>query len=679
MKNESEKIPFISGNPLVISHWKEFEQKFQLSFEYLNEIDASSILKSPIIYLDVTKNFHLWRSFRKLTISKKTLPIIIAHKKDIGTKQLQNILLANENFQILFFPFGEEAIENHLAYVKNVILSSIQAYPEGTITYQILARFNDVLDLIISQSPENINYDIIKNTTISILKEILNYKHVLIGRKDGTSFIVKSLDELLQEEFPLEEILQVDEFLQLINYKSPVLLNNLTVKDKFYKIFLRKLDEHSKHSLLIPGRSLEGETIYWILIKDKNIPISSFEFYISHFIIKSFLVAYMFIRGLEVDMFKWDRYQTIKKDLNIYRNIFDAFKFGLFVVDYQFQIKFANKAACVILEKSLNDLEGKSLSSAFSKESFELIEQNLKINENEYRGEFEIIVQGENKKSIGFSFYPRVQIEDEEYLLLIFKDISEMKVLEEESLRNDRLATLGIIASEIAHEIRNPLAGIRAIAETLKDEMEEHPTIAEYTDRIIRQSERMEALIKNLFTYTKPPRPNLSLCDLNDLIEDVLILFKDKIKKKNILTSVDIEPKAKMVYADSNQMHQVLINIIQNSIDAIEENGKIDIQAFLIEKVPPKVKPLLQVWESERIVKIIIRDNGSGIPEDIQSKLFLPFFTTKEEGVGLGLSIVYQIIKEHNGYIHFESEPGEGTECHIYLPQFKGFNNGGKR
>ncbi len=255
--------------------------------------------------------------------------------------------------------------------------------------------------------------------------------------------------------------------------------------------------------------------------------------------------------------------------------------------------------------------------------------------------------------------------------MLIFKDITDLKMLEEENLRNDRLATLGIIASEIAHEIRNPLAGIRAIAETLKDEMEDHPTIAEYTDRIIRQSERMEALIKNLFTYTKPPRPNLTLCNLDELLEEVHQLLHEKLKKKNIKFHVQIAPSAHTIYADANQIQQVFLNVIQNSIDSIDSDGKIEINVFKAETVPEKIRPLLQAWESDKIIKIIVKDNGKGIPTEAMSKLFLPFFTTKEEGIGLGLSIVYQIIKEHRGYITYESEIGEGTECHIFLPQYK--------
>ncbi|MCK5077961.1 MAG: hypothetical protein KAR38_16380, partial [Calditrichia bacterium] len=314
-------------------------------------------------------------------------------------------------------------------------------------------------------------------------------------------------------------------------------------------------------------------------------------------------------------------------------------------------------------------LEGEPLATIVEKDKFALIEKAISLKNNEYRGEFEFSGASKSKKQIGFSVYPKIEIDDDIFIVILFKDISEEKEIQQELIKMDRLSTLGIMASEIAHEIRNPLAGISAVSEAMKDEIEKNSPIFEYVDRIIKQTKRIEKLLKSMFNYAKPPRPHLEIVDFEKVLDETSILLKERMKNKQIHFSYFIHGGAKYMFVDPGQFQQILLNIILNSIDAIGMNGNIKLIARPQLELSPKLKKLLPDTAEEKFVLISIEDDGSGIKEEYLSKLFLPFFTTKSHGTGLGLSIVYQLIKEHGGHIYFEPNDKKGTTCNIIIPK----------
>lgn len=662
-----KKIILISSNKELIDSWKKEFNDYHEQISIESEVIIESVLSASLVFLDLTSSFSFWRSLRKIKLKDSTTIIAIISGHTQSDKKFLHMQQSSSVVHYLFYPFIKEQINHYKKSMHKLLLSLPESNDDDTLNYKIVARFNEIFERIIFNKP--FTYDILKSEIQSLFYDYLQYNHVFIlDSEKQTSFRLKEFKFETAFEFSIDDIMQHDEFLQMFNYKIPILKNDIRQRDAFYQKFIKKLNPEVNRILLIPISTPDGKNIYWILMKKSPIPISSYQFFISQFIIKTFLVGNTFIQNYAIDLFKWDRYKNIKRDLVVFRNIFDSFKFGLFMLDLKFNVKFANKAAANILQKDVSEIENYPLSKVFHQEKFELLENNIQIRDNEYRGEFELVIKGNQKKMIGFSFYPRILIDGEDYILLIFKDISDLKALEEENLRKDRLATLGIIASEIAHEIRNPLAGIRAIAETLKDEMNEHPTISEYTNRIIRQTERVESLIKNLFSYTKPPRPTLEKCNIRDLLDEVFLMLSDKFKIKKIITQIDIEKDNEYLFVDQNQMLQVFNNIIQNSIDAIDSDGKITISVFRTESIPEQARQFINMKPGHHYIKIIIKDTGIGISDEDKPKLFLPFFSTKDSGIGLGLSIVYQIIKEHEGYIFYESTKGQGTECHIILP-----------
>jgi signal transduction histidine kinase len=237
----------------------------------------------------------------------------------------------------------------------------------------------------------------------------------------------------------------------------------------------------------------------------------------------------------------------------------------------------------------------------------------------------------------------------------------------------DRLASLGVMASGIAHEIRNPLAGIKAIAQTFEDELDKTDPKNEYVKRIIKQVNRLDEMLKSLFSYAKPPKPNRQFFHIKELMQDVLSLLKRKIQSQNIKLVQSYDKEIPPVFVDNSQIQQVIFNLLLNGIEAIDKNGEISIKSSRVDPHQEffQRKPFFKKFTENPFVLIAIRDNGCGItPENLQ-QIFNPFFTTKNFGTGLGLSIVYQIVQENNGIIYYESKVGEGTECFLFLPAFE--------
>jgi signal transduction histidine kinase len=236
--------------------------------------------------------------------------------------------------------------------------------------------------------------------------------------------------------------------------------------------------------------------------------------------------------------------------------------------------------------------------------------------------------------------------------------------------RMERLKTIGDMAAGLAHEIRNPLVPIKTCLELLPDR---YGKDMEFTERIpraaLQEVERIESLLKEIMDYSRPRAPVLKDEDINDIVEKTVVFVEYEAKKKGIKIERKYENQLPMAKVDSEQMKQVVLNLIFNAIDAVNGDGKIEITT---RKTKHILSPTGRIGELEYI-QIAISDNGVGISEENIERIFNPFYTTKHkskerEGTGLGLSIVQEIITEHNGFIQVKSELGKGTTFLVNLP-----------
>ena len=367
----------------------------------------------------------------------------------------------------------------------------------------------------------------------------------------------------------------------------------------------------------------------------------------------------------------FSKYNQILKEWKLFKQILDSINSGVILFDEYNRIHFLNEAARQQLHVTDHRKQLQDLSEVFSENSLHQILNKVK-NEQLPLTRQELHIEHEDNPDyyLGYSIYPIDEPDEPEKYIIVFSEISHSKRLQAEVIRMDRMASLGVLSSGIAHEIRNPLAGIKAMTQTLEEELEGNSTHIEYVERILRQVNRMDNLLKAFFSYAKPKRPDPSPIHVQKIIMEVMPLFERKMRDENITVRQDFADDLYKVYVDINQIEQVFINLLINAFDAIERDGTVTIRAENAKYPQPLMDRRNRVpnMYSNRYIQIIISDTGSGIPDEIREKIFNPFFTTKSNGTGLGLAIVYQIVKEHGGQIEVKSWPDKGSEFTILLP-----------
>ena len=232
--------------------------------------------------------------------------------------------------------------------------------------------------------------------------------------------------------------------------------------------------------------------------------------------------------------------------------------------------------------------------------------------------------------------------------------------------RADRLASLGEMAAGIAHEIKNPLAGIYGAAQVLSSEMPEGDPKREILDEMMSLMKRLDQTIVDLLNFARYTEPKFSRVSLNDVIDKVLFLVRQTPEGKRARIVREFDPAMPEVEMDPEQIKQVFLNLALNALQA--HPGAVTLTVRTHGEVPPDTAERKQ---RAGYVMATVSDDGPGIPEDRIGKIFQPFFTTKESGTGLGLSMTRKILDLHDGWITAESAPGSGAVFTIFLPRVK--------
>lgn len=337
---------------------------------------------------------------------------------------------------------------------------------------------------------------------------------------------------------------------------------------------------------------------------------------------------------------------------NYMNNIIESIKAGVISVNNDMLITMANQGA-----KDILGFENKDIGLNFT-EVFSCCESvkgtiNKVLIENIPNENIDIMIKKNDKEiAIRLNVYPLNYENIKKGLVIIIDDITEIKKLQKELIRNEKLAALGELSAGIAHEIRNPLGIIKAIEQTMRNELKGNIEAIKELEIIDEEVERANKVVKALMEYGRPPKGEKVLYSVGSVITDVLTITNKYIIQHGvnvICNNTDEIPS----YIDKELLKQAFVNIIFNAVQAMPHGGNLMITVSNYKGT---------------FIKVNFEDSGTGISEENIDKIFNPFFTTKDDGTGLGLSIVHRIIEDHNGIINVSSKEGKGTMFEVMLP-----------
>jgi two-component system sensor histidine kinase HydH len=228
----------------------------------------------------------------------------------------------------------------------------------------------------------------------------------------------------------------------------------------------------------------------------------------------------------------------------------------------------------------------------------------------------------------------------------------ELQEFHKRLVHSERFAAIGEAAAYVSHEIKNPLMVIGGLARQVERKVEEDPPLKEKLQIIQNEAQRLENFLGDLRDFTRPAAPAKQEIDINEVIHDVDNLMAGEAKNQGVTLVEHLEPHLPSLQADPNQMKQVLLNLVKNSLEALDSGGQVILASGAQDN---------QVWFS-------VQDTGGGMSPEVLENIFNPFFSTKEKGTGLGLAVIHKIVTDHHGAITVESSPDQGTTIRVKLP-----------
>ena len=346
-------------------------------------------------------------------------------------------------------------------------------------------------------------------------------------------------------------------------------------------------------------------------------------------------------------------------DLQAFRDlIFQSVGSGLIAVNPEGRITAFNRAAESITGVAEREALGQPWDALFGRE-VDLEEARQAVagpGTQSLRYEIRLERRDGHEVPVGISFWSLRSGGGEEVGLIgVCQDLSSIKRMEQQVRQADRLATIGRLSANIAHEIRNPLASLSGAIEALVRELPADPGRERLVEIVLHESERLNRIIRDFLEYARPAPMASHAVDLADLLEEVVLLVEHRSLPAELKVIREYGEKLP-ARVDPQQLRQAIWNLCINAVQAMPEGGELRVGGRV---VPGGGPPRLQLW---------ISDTGQGIAETDLPQIFEPFFSTKAEGSGIGLALVYRVVQDHGGQIEVRSQPGSGTSFMLILP-----------
>jgi two-component system nitrogen regulation sensor histidine kinase GlnL len=336
--------------------------------------------------------------------------------------------------------------------------------------------------------------------------------------------------------------------------------------------------------------------------------------------------------------------------------LINSLKETIILFDRKSKITFINKSGEELLRKSSKDITGKKILQIFNNEKTisPLIRKTIRDGRS-LRGKSVSLNVG-HPINIDFSLSPYFVNDKIGGAILSISENINITDREDYDYEFDSAVYL---LGTIAHEIKNPLGGIKGAAQLLRN-ISQDSGISEYTNLIIRETDRLNAILQDYLTICKTP--SLHPVNIHEVLEKALAILHIPLEKSGIALTRMYDPSLPQIQGDEAKLLQVFLNIVKNAVESMNKGGRLEI------KTSPSKESFIDRGKIKRWVQISIKDTGKGIPEKDLKKIFLPFYTKKKTGTGIGLAVSKKIIKDHGGFITVESRVNEGTVFHLYMP-----------
>ncbi len=355
----------------------------------------------------------------------------------------------------------------------------------------------------------------------------------------------------------------------------------------------------------------------------------------------------------------------------ILENIEDA----VIALDQQGTINLFNPAAQNYIGLSEKQCLGKPFFERFSHQKILCRLAKTALNEGRSISDHEAVVlrmPGTKPRPVSTTVSPIFSSDGvQKGAVMILRDMTQVHTLEETVRRTDRLSMVGVMAAGLAHEIKNPLGGIKGAAQLLQMELDENTELQEYTELMIRETDRVNRIIEELLDLSQPRKTQTGQVNISQILDEIIMLQRQAVAERNISFKLQLDPSIPDICGDRDLLVRLFLNLIKNAGEASPDGELISIES----RIDSECQMGLPGVRATPMVLITISDNGPGIPQQKLDQIFTPFYTTKEGGSGLGLPICQKIITDHGGFIQFINRENRGTSVKVSLPLLSRLQN----
>ncbi|MEA3545993.1 MAG: ATP-binding protein [Thermodesulfobacteriota bacterium] len=353
-----------------------------------------------------------------------------------------------------------------------------------------------------------------------------------------------------------------------------------------------------------------------------------------------------------------------------YAIILESIDDAVIAVNQQGEIVFFNSAAQHYTGLSEKQTLGISLFKCFQWQDTLCYLARTSLNEGRSISSHETVTlrtSGSQQRQVSITVSPIFSAaEPQQGVVIVLHDLTRVRSLEGAVRHADRLAMVETMAAGLAHEIKNPLGGIKGSAQLLQMELEGNSDLQEYTRLIVRETERVNRIIEELLNLSRPRKARLELINIGQLLDEIIKLQKSTATDRNIRFIWQLDPSIPDIPGDHDLLMSLFLNLVKNGCEATADNSSILIES----RIDAEYHLSLPGTRPTPMVQISISDQGPGISAVEMEKILTPYYTTKAGGSGLGLPICQKIVTDHGGLLQFTDKPEGGTQVKVLLPLF---------